>query len=368
MVGGYGNAGEAIVDLLLAHCTHRVVIAGRHENRAAGFADQMRARHPDAADRIGHAAVDADRPETFDQHLASTDLCLVAAGTSPSAEALVAACLAAGCGYLDIQVSRAKAERLLALDARARAAGVVVVTDGGFHPGLPAAMIRAADARYGPLRSAFVSSVIAIDWAALRPFADSTVAELLEEFRDYSYEEYRDGRWRRARRQRKAEFPAPFGQRTVAPMRLAEMHQVTAALPTLRDAGFFVGGFNPVTDYVILPVVWAGLKIAPVRLAPPLGRLLRWGLARFSRPPFDTILQLDGAVAGEPTCPLLRVRHPDGYLVTAAPTVAAALQVLDGTAGAPGVHTQAMLVEPARFLADIASFGVTVEWVGPDRL
>jgi hypothetical protein len=61
----------------------------------------------------------------------------------------------------------------------------------------------------------------------------------------------------------------------------------------------------------------------------------------------------------------MRIRHSDAYVVTAAPTVAAALQLLDGSARRPGAHTQAMLVEPTRFFADQSAMGLTVEWLDP---
>ena len=154
--------------------------------------------------------------------LEGVDLCIAAAGTSHSAPTAVAAALSAGVDYVDIQVGHAKAERLLAMDADARAAGVTLVTDGGFHPGVPAAMVRYADQRMGGLERALVASVIAVDWAALRPLADSTVAEMMEEFRDFAYEEYRSGRWGSAGRQPTFTFPDPFGPRKAAAMGLAE--------------------------------------------------------------------------------------------------------------------------------------------------
>jgi len=271
--------------------------------------------------------------------------------------------MAAGVDYLDIQVSHTKTQRLLAMDAQARAAGVTIVTDGGFHPGVPAAMVRYADQHLGGLERALVASVIAVDWAALRPLADSTVAEMMEEFRDFAYEEYRSGRWGSAGTQPTFTFPDPFGPRKAAAMGLAEMHQLTQAKPGLRETGFYVGGFNPVVDYAMIPLAMAGMRIAPDRLGPPLGRLLHWGLLRFTRPPYGTMLQLDGNAAGQPPRTLMRISHPDAYFVTAAPTVAAALQILDGTARRPGAHTQAMLVEPVRFFADQAAMGLTVEWL-----
>ena len=150
-------------------------------------------------------------------------------------------------------------------------------------------------------------------------------------------------------------------------MGLAEMHQLTAALPGLSETGFYVGGFNPVVDYALIPVAMAGMRLAPDLLGPSLGRLLHWGLIRFSRPPYGTVLQLDGNAPGRQQATLMRISHPDAYQVTAAPTVAAALQILDGTPRSPGVHTQAMFVEPTRFFADQSAMGISVEWLAEDQ-
>jgi saccharopine dehydrogenase (NAD+, L-lysine-forming) len=368
VVGGYGNAGAAITGLLLAHSDHAVRIGGRHPQRAQALIGELGAVGAAWPARLESVRVDAADRQSLDQALDGVDLCIAAAGTSRSAATAVAAALAAGVDYLDIQVGHAKAARLLAMDTQARAAGVTLVTDGGFHPGVPAAMVRHADQRMGGLERALVASVIAVDWAALRPMADSTVDEMMAEFRDYAYEEYRAGRWGAAGRQPTFTFPAPFGARKAAAMGLAEMRQLTRALPGLREAGFYVGGFNPVVDYAVIPLAMAGMRIAPDRLGPPLGRLLHWGLIRFTRPPYGTVLQLEGNVAGQPPRTLMRISHPDAYVVTAAPTVAAALQILDRTAHRPGAHTQAMLVEPSRFFADQAAMGLTVEWLAdPDE-
>jgi saccharopine dehydrogenase (NAD+, L-lysine-forming) len=364
VVGGYGNAGAAITGLLLAHSDVTVRVGGRHPDRARGLVDELIAADPARQARLQAVRVDAEDRTSLERAMHGADLCIAAAGTSRSVATAVAAALSAGVDYLDIQVGHAKARQVLAMDARARDAGVTLVTDGGFHPGVPAAMVRYADQRLGGLERALVASVIAVDWGALRPLADSTVTEMMDEFRDFAYEEYRAGRWQGAGKQPTFTFPYPFGRRKAAAMGLAEMHELTRALPGLREAGFYVGGFNPVVDYAVIPLAMAGMRISPGRLGPPLGRLMKWGLIRFARPPYGTILQLDGNAPGQPPGTLMRISHPDAYVVTAAPTVATAIQILDGTARQPGAHTQALLVEPARFFADQAAMGLTVQWLG----
>lgn len=354
VAGGSGNAGRRIVDLLAVHSDAHIVVAGRDEIRARATAARL------ALPRVSGRGVDLTDAGSLRRGLSDIDLLVVAAGTAPQAPDVVRACVAAHCDYLDIQVSGSKVRLLRQMDPIARDAGIRVVTDGGFHPGLPAAMIRQVAARLPGLESATVGSVIAMDWAALQPLARSTVRELMAEFRDYAYEEYRGGRWVPARRARRVRFPPPFLERPCAAMGLAEMHEVCAALPSLRESGFYVGGFNPVVDRGVIPLCWVGMKIAPDLVERPLGDLLYWGLRKFSAPPFGTVLQLDGAERGAAPEPLLRVSHPDAYFLTAAPTVATVLQLLDGTISTPGVQVQAMAVTPERLFADLARFGVDV--------
>lgn len=356
VIGGYGNAGRSIVELLLRHTDRPVVVAGRHLERAEALAAAL------ADPRVTPARADATDPASLAPLLVGAEVLVVAAGTSAAWRVTAQAALDAGCHQLDLQIGSAKNAGLRALDGRAREAGVCIVTDCGFHPGVPAAMVRAAAANRPGLTTAVVSSWIALDWAGLGPFSDSTVAEMVAEFADYRYEALVDGRWVAPRGTRPVVFPPPVGRQRVAAMGLDEMRAVADALPGLREIGFYVGGFPTVVNYGVIPLVYAGMKVAPTRAARPLGRLLDVGLRRFSRPPYATFLQLEGGVAGQPVRPLMRLRHDDAYLLTAAPVVAAIRQVL--ARPRPGVHLQGMLVEPTTFFADLAAMGVEV-WVQP---
>jgi saccharopine dehydrogenase (NAD+, L-lysine-forming) len=356
VVGGYGNAGRRIVELPLRHTDRPVVVAGRDIARAEAFASSL------ADPRVGAARADATDPASLGRLLDGAEALVIAAGTSGTWRVTAEAALVAGCHQLDIQIGSAKNAGLRGLEVRAREAGVCIVTDCGFHPGVPAAMVRAVVGDRPGLARAVVSSWIALDWAALGAFSESTVAEMVQEFADYRYEAFVDGRWVSPRGTRSVVFPEPVGRQRVAAMGLDEMRAVVDALPGLREAGFYVGGFPGVVNYGVIPLVYAGMMVAPTRAARPLGRLLDVGLRRFSRPPYATFLQLDGGEADRPVRPLMRLRHDDAYLLTAAPVVAAIRQVLADPR--PGVHLQAMLVEPTAFFADLAAMGVEV-WAAP---
>ena len=58
--------------------------------------------------------------------------------------------------------------------------------------------------------------------------------------------------------------------------------------------------------------------------------------------------------------------HADGYWLTAASAAACLLQYLDGSLRTPGLHLQALAVEPSRFLRDLHAMGAQLAGRGVD--
>jgi len=365
ILGGYGNTGLPIAELLLQETDCRVVLAGRSRDKAE--AEGLRLNDRLAGERVRAAVVDAADRNSLRRAMSGVDLVVVASSTSQYVEQVATAALDAGIDYCDVQYSTAKLAVLQGMAERIEAEGRCFVTEGGFHPGLPAALVRYIAPRFDQLESARVGSVIKIDWEDLE-FSPATMEEMVTEFIDFEMLEYEEGEWRKASwwsmwKPMTMDFGQPFDRQYCAPMFLEEMRSLPEHYPTLRETGFFVGGFNWFVDWIVMPVGLALLKLSPGRMAQPVGRLMAWGLKHFSKPPYGTLLKLEaeGIRAGERQRIDLVLSHPDGYLFTAIPMVACLLQILDESARRPGLWLQAHIVEPERMMADMERLGIGVQ-------
>lgn len=165
ILGGYGSTGFPIARFLLSQTDACITLSGRNLEKARRAALVLNAGHE--GERVHAVCADASDSESLRKAFAGMDMVVVASSTAEYAEQVARCALEAGTDYLDVQYSTRKIQILQSLANEIERARLCFITDGGFHPGLPAAMVRFAAERFDQLDSANVASVIKIDWRTL---------------------------------------------------------------------------------------------------------------------------------------------------------------------------------------------------------
>jgi len=354
ILGGYGYTGKLLAKHLLAQSQAKIILAGRNLDKAQSFADELN------NDRVSALRADAADAGSLLAVLRNLDLILVAAPTTHHARTVIRAALDARIDYLDVQYSNKKLEILKELSAEIEQSGLCFVTEAGYHPGLPSAMVRYAATQLDSLESALTAGYL--NMGKSLPYSEA-VDELMEGFIEYQAQVYKNGAWTKPNKwdMRKFDFGEEIGMRTCYSMFFEEMRCLPEMYPTLKETGFYISGSNWIADLLITPIVMVGLKIAPKRGMTPLGKLMWWGMQQ-SPPPYVVALKVEakGLKNGQQAQVQARIEHPDGYELTAIPVVAYLLQYMDKSASRPGVHMMGHLAEPVRLFADMERMGVRI--------
>jgi hypothetical protein len=353
ILGGYGYTGKLLVKHLLVQTDADIIIAGRSLEKAKSFADKL--NNP----RVTIRQVDASDLGSLTHALENTTLCLVAAPVTRHAETVVGACIAAHVDYLDIEFSSKKLSAIYAAKDEIEKAGLCFITEAGYHPGLPAAMIR-----YTALKLDVIDSALTAGYLNMNnlPYSEA-VDELMEAFIEYQAQVYKNGAWTKPGSwdMRSFNFGEDIGRRTCYSMFFEELRDIPNMYPSLKETGFYIAGSNWFTDILITPIVMLGLKLAPKHGLRPLGKLMWWGMGR-SKPPYVVALKVEakGQLEGNQAQVNARIAHPDGYELTAIPVVAYLKQYLDGSARMDGIHMMGHVVEPVRLFNDMQKMGAQV--------
>jgi short subunit dehydrogenase-like uncharacterized protein len=365
ILGGYGNTGRPLARLLLQESNARLILAGRNLDKATQMADELNLVFK--GERVNEARVDASNLDSLLQAFNGIDFVVVASSTTQYMHQVITAALKTRIGYLDIQYSPTKVALLKSLARTIKQAGCCFITDGGFHPGLPAFMVRYVAQYFDRLVSARVGSVIKEDWKSLE-VVDSTAFELIELINNFEMQVYKADQWKKVSMFSlsdfiRMDFGEVFKMQYCAPMMLEEMRPLPLLYPSLKETGFYEGSFNWFEDWIIMPVATIAMKLSPHSALRPMGRWMHWGLKTFSKPPYGTMLKVvaRGEKDGQPVTRQVSISHPDGYLFTAIPVAACLLQYLDGSIGQPGLWMQAQVVEPTRFMRDMQRMGITLQ-------
>ena len=362
ILGGYGNTGFLIARLLLQESDIQVVIAGRNLNRAQQAVNDLNRKFHTG--RASSTQVDAADTNSLKAAFEGVNIVVVASSTIDYTRNVAVLALDTGADYLDVQLSSpAKLAVLNSLREKIEKEKRCFITDGGFHPGVPAAMVRYAATQFDALEVANVSASFQLNWKELQ-FSESTTSEFIDELMNFNPLVLKNKKWIKMSMNKlpKFDFGELFGEQYCPPMFLEELRSLPNAIPSLKETGFYIAGFNWMTDYIIMPIAFAAFKMFHQKAKRPLGKFFSWGLKNFSKPPFGAVLQLEamGLKNKKNRFIHMRLTHNDAYVLTAVPVVACFLQYLTGSIRRPGLWFQANLVESTQFFKDIERLGVGI--------
>jgi saccharopine dehydrogenase (NAD+, L-lysine-forming) len=363
MLGGYGNAGVRIARLLLRESDVRLVLAGRSAARAGLIADRL--NRESKSSRVSGTLVDVAEPRLLRKALDGVDLLVMASSTVAQTAQSARVAIDAQVDWFDIQSAERKLVALRALREEIEEAGRCFITDGGFHPGLPAALVRFGSTFLDRLQRASIGMALKLDWRELEVSA-ATIREFVEEVALHRPQVFDHGEWKASPswRTRAMAFGAPIGRRRAAPVMVDELRGLPEQYPALIELNCWAAGFNWFVDWVGFGAGGVALRALGQRAVPAVSRVVRFGLRRFSRPPWGAIMLVEagGWKKGRLVGVRGAVSHWDAYELTAIPAAATLLQYLDGSIRRPGLWQQGLVVDPRRFMADLERLGATVEY------
>jgi len=356
ILGGTGHTGRLIAHHLLKHSKAEITIATRHLDRAQACADKLNQHYPDQRVK----AIYADASQTESLHLAFADqrMVVVAAPTTAYAENVIRTSLEMGLDYLDVQLGAQKFALLQSLSHEIEQAGLWFITEAGFHPGLPSALVRYAATHLDRMESAITLGYLNMGKGL--PYSEA-VDEVVESFRDYNGQIFKNGQWTKTNSYevRTSDFGGDIGRKRSYAMFFEELRPLPSLFPSLRETGFYISEMHWILDWVVMPITWGWLKVAP-KAVRPIGKFLWWGMGSFHKPPYRVELQVQaaGLKDGRPVTVRSSVAHPDGYELTAIPVVATLLQYLDGFDRKPGLWMMGHVIDPLRLIKDMEKMGV----------
>jgi len=192
ILGGYGTLGILITKYLAMHCKDvKLVVGGRDLAKAKVATDKLVKEMPNSS--ISAISVDASDPVSLKEAFKNIDIVVVASSTLKYVENVASVAIETGTDYLDTQLSSPyKLEKLRNLEDQILDSDRIFITDGGFHPGLLAAIVRWAHIKIGPLKKANVYGALKLDWGKLLVNKE-TVVEMVDEFRYIDMSVLRNG-------------------------------------------------------------------------------------------------------------------------------------------------------------------------------
>ena len=272
VLGGYGFFGERICAGLARNPSIRLIIGGRHRERAL-----------QTAQRLGLGADQAIAIDANDSAFArllqesGTEILIHTAGPFQQQDYRVArAAIEAGCHYIDLADGRQFVAGIAALDDAARMRDVTVISGASSVPALSSAAVN----RYQPRFARLESIELGISTGARAPGL-ATVQGIFG-YAGRPFRHLSDGNWATAHGWlglRRHHFPLPLGARWLCRCDVPDLALFPQRYPNVSTVSFEAGFASGLGHLVVWTLSWlvrARVVSSAAAFAAPLNRISRW--------------------------------------------------------------------------------------------
>lgn len=359
VVGGYGAFGALVSERLARHADLEIVVAGRRADMARAAVARLASK---TAARLDAAEIDATKPNLDALRRLKPSVIVNATGPFQTQDyTLARATIAIGAHCIDLADARGYVAGIPALDAEAKAAGVLVVSGASTVPAVSSAVIDHLLPRFQRLDAigygiapgnaydpGLATTASILSWAG-KPF-DTLV----------------DGRmqpvlgWQDVHRHR---FPT-IGARWLANCDIPDLALFPARYLSLRTQRFYAGTEVAVMHlglWALSGLVRAGLVTRLERLAPMLLRAKRL-LAFLGTDTGGMFLEARGVGLDGKTLELtwhIEAKNGHGPYIPATPSVLLAAKLARGEIAQRGASPAVGLLTYDEIMAELSDLAVT---------
>lgn len=345
IVGGYGEAGKRIAEILLSQTQCSLSIAGRSRTKAHDCIQAL-SRNYDGK-RLHFIEIDVLSVD-FHSVLRENSLLIMAVALPVrKVRNLMDALLKHQTHYIDLSPSSEKSRLFKMYQDRFKKANLCCILDAGADPGLPGLVARCVAQQHPSPRSLELAATYSSD-----EIGQAGAVDILNTDTN-SARFFRKGFWRKTfpLAVKTFHFPAEFGKRYCLPLYLEEYREIPIDFP-LRKIRTYHTAYNIPANLVFLLFKLSRGRLLPLNTA---GRCFRSAIKRFTLKPFG--LAVVAQVQGNNQQLQLQLWHQDLYLATAAPVAICARMLIGQKLMKRGCFYLGEAVQPEIFLEELIPFG-----------
>lgn len=355
ILGGTGSAGFSIAQHLLNETKCSLVISSRDLEKAYFTAGELNAHTLDEwSYRATGIAVDPSDHKALKDILNQVDVVIITTAGIDTAK-FVELLIETKTDCLDLRQNFEKHRILQYYHSQLVENNVFYLSESGSFPGLATLLIRYLLTHMPTATHAIANIAIRKDWKKY-PLSKTTVKEFAESLQTFQSKVWHNNHWKKINNWQdvaKINFDKNLPTQTCTPIVLPETLALVEKYPQLHYLNTRMAGFNPVVDYVILPLLqWTTF---------PLSNVLEWAMKRFSKPPFGVYFQAEvSRVENRSEFLQISLNHPESYDLTGKCIAAVLLQYLKSKQKPVGLHLQGLWAEPVDFIEQLKRMDVQV--------